>query len=209
MPVCILFLCCWDVSVAVIPVHKGQWDLFEYLMFSDTRAEIIVKENFFNQAQMNVTWRNNICSTDEWTESERSVSEKWVSRWTQAYQHWLKKSGTLNRMWSPGAEPRKLHKSICRPVWPNSVFLFFFLSPFPFRICHILPQNGSLHRRIRKISLMRRSVVAIREVSIKRRKFWIRCFLMYLCLELSTVFILRVTDFSEALGCCSTENAWI
>lgn len=59
---------------------------------------------------------------------------------------------------------------------------------------------------IQKISLIWRSVVAIREVSIKGKSFGFFCFLMYLCLEISAVFILRVTDFLR-LWACSLKNA--
>ena len=61
---------------------------------------------------------------------------------------------------------------------------------------------------IQKISLIWRSVVAIREVSSRGQSFGCSCFLVHLCLEMSTVFILRVTDFLR-LWACSLKNAGI
>lgn len=48
---------------------------------------------------------------------------------------------------------------------------------------------------IQKLSLVWKSVVATREVNIKRKSLGFFCFPMYLCLKLNIVLVLRGTDF--------------
>lgn len=145
--------------------------------------------NFLSQAGMSLTWRSNRCSTNEWAENERArVQKEWEVGGLRC-PHWPKGQ----QQFGPG-ETLKAMRALMDSCDPILISVFFLCRMFT-------SYHGQFFTwLIQKLLLVWKSVVATREVNIKRKGFGFFCFLIYLLFGVKYCPTPVSYWLSEALG---------